>query len=329
MELRRIIISRTDGIGDVMLSLPMAGALKSQYPNLEIIFLGRSYTEPIIAHCHHISSFLDLDQYEGKSLSEELSKLNADAIIHVFPVMEISTAAKKAKIPIRIGTSHRLYHLHTCNKLLNLGRKNSNLHEAQLNLQLLKPLGVTKNFELVSIPSYYGFKSSAAIHQHIDPDRFNLILHPKSKGSAREWGIENFSALINLLDENEFKIIITGTEQEGKQINKTFFDKHPNAVDLTGKMSLDEMIGFIAKADGLLAASTGPLHIAAALGKHAIGLFPPMRPIHPRRWSPLGKRATYFVKDKACSDCKTKRNCACMESITPVEVRDHLTNVCL
>jgi ADP-heptose:LPS heptosyltransferase len=44
----------------------------------------------------------------------------------------------------------------------------------------------------------------------------------------------------------------------------------------------------------LVAASTGPLHIASAVGIHAIGLYPSKRPMHPGRWMPLGGNASYL-----------------------------------
>jgi ADP-heptose:LPS heptosyltransferase len=67
--------------------------------------------------------------------------------------------------------------------------------------------------------------------------------------------------------------------------------------------------------DVLVAASTGPLHIAAALGVKAIGLFAPMRPIHPGRWAPVGKDAHFVVIDKTCEDCRKGGSCACIEAI--------------
>jgi ADP-heptose:LPS heptosyltransferase len=44
---QRIIISRTDKIGDVILTLPLVGFLKENYPNSEIIFIGNTHSEPI------------------------------------------------------------------------------------------------------------------------------------------------------------------------------------------------------------------------------------------------------------------------------------------
>ena len=85
-------------------------------------------------------------------------------------------------------------------------------------------------------------------------------------------------------------------------------------------MSLRQFIAFINHCDILIAASTGPLHIAAAVGKRAIGLFAPMRPIHPERWKPIGKQAHYLVLNKNCSDCRKTMDCHCIREIKIMEV---------
>ena len=86
-------------------------------------------------------------------------------------------------------------------------------------------------------------------------------------------------------------------------------------------MPLSEFITLISLCDGLVANSTGPLHIAAALGKDAIGIYPPMRPIHPGRWAPLGVHAQALVLDKECSDCRgNPHECHCIMSIEPALV---------
>src|SRR5580704_654155 len=61
MSGQTFIISRTDAIGDVVLTLPVAGVLRSLYPSARIFFLGRSYTEDIINACEHIDGFLNWD----------------------------------------------------------------------------------------------------------------------------------------------------------------------------------------------------------------------------------------------------------------------------
>jgi len=144
-------------------------------------------------------------------------------------------------------------------------------------------------------------------------------MHPKSKGSAREWGLDNFSNLITQLDKTKHQIFISGTAQEGELL-RDLLSKHPEATNLTGKLSLQQFIAFINECDVLIAASTGPLHIASALGKKAIGLFAPMKPIHPSRWKPIGKQANYLVLNKDCDDCRKTMNCNCIREIKIMEV---------
>lgn len=327
---KKIIISRTDAIGDVVLTLPMAGLLKRQFPGCELVFLGRNYTRDVVALSQNIDKFLSWDEVKEASESEKanfLKKENADAIIHVFPIQEIAKASAKAKIPYRIGSTGRLYHYRYCNKLVPLSRKNSSLHEAQLNFKLLNPFFDSEEIPpLIEIQNYYGIKneknSKESFKNILDTQKFNLIIHPKSKGSAREWPLENYSDLINLLPENRFKIFVTGTSEEGELIRDFLNENKEDVIDLTGKFTLNELIEFIGQADGLVAASTGPLHLAAALGRLAVGIYPPIRPMDPVRWAPIGKNAHFLVKNKICSDCRKTLICHCINEISPKLVVD-------
>jgi ADP-heptose:LPS heptosyltransferase len=321
--MKKIIISRTDSIGDVILTLPVCGVLKEHFPDAEIYFLGKSYTADIVRNCKHINEFINYDEILKLSDQDQigfLKKISADAIIHVFPVKHIAQLAKKAGIQLRIGASGRIYHYLTCNRIIRMSRRRSDLHESQLNLKLLSGLGLDIFLQTEEISAYYGWKSAQNLREDIasllDPQRFNIILHPRSKGSAREWGIHNFARFAQLLLENEFKIFVTGTADEGKQI-KDLFELCPTIINLTGKLSLSELISFISRSNGLIAASTGPLHMAAASGIIAIGIYPPIKPMHPGRWKPIGKQAVALVKDQICDDCRKQNSCHCMEEISP------------
>jgi ADP-heptose:LPS heptosyltransferase len=304
----------------------MAGVIKRRVPESKVIFLGRNYTRDVIHLSEHVDEFISYDdilKLNSKEQLEAFKKLNATHIIHVFPVKEIAVLAKKAGIANRIGTTNRLWHWFTCNVMVKLSRKNSDLHEAQLNTKLLESFGIHETFNLDELAKLYGFTKIPAldkIHEAlIDYSKTRIILHPKSKGSAREWGLENFSTLIKALDKNKYQVFVSGTAQEGELI-KNLLAQHVDVINLTGKLSLEQFIAFIHHCDAMIAASTGPLHIAAALGKKAIGLFAPMRPIHPGRWKPIGKHAEYLVLDKNCSDCRKTMDCHCIREIKITEV---------
>lgn len=321
-----ILISRTDSIGDVVLTLPMAGIIKRFMPESRIVFLGRNYTKDVIGLSEHVDEFISYDEIVKLPAAEQVrafKNIHASHIIHVFPVKEIAQLAKQARIPKRIGTTNRLWHWFTCNIKVKLSRKNSDLHEAQLNTKLLEPLGIKQDFSLKELANAYGFTKIPVLENQFEAllstGKTKVILHPKSKGSAREWGLENFSKLITELDKTTYSVYISGTAQEGELL-RPLIDKHPEVTDLTGKLSLQQFIAFIHRCDALVAASTGPLHIAAALGKKAIGLFSPMRPIHPGRWKPIGEQASYLVLDKDCVDCKQTKDCHCIREIATQDV---------
>jgi lipopolysaccharide heptosyltransferase III len=297
----KIVISRTDSIGDVILTLPLAGILKSKFPEAEIIFLGNTYTKPIIEKCKHVDQVWEWALIQKWSYPEQinwLKKQEIDAFIHVFPRKEIARIVKKAEIENRIGTSHRAFHLMTCNIKPNFTRKRSNLHEAQLNTKLLSSFGIDKEYSLIELSAMVGFSAKTDSENEflslIDTNLKTIILHPKSQGSAIEWGVQNFMKLAASLDASKYQIFITGTEKEASYFRETI-PNQDNIIDLSGKMSLDQLISFIGACDVLVAASTGPLHIAGISGTHAIGLFIDKRPIHPGRWKPLGNHVTILT----------------------------------
>ncbi len=316
-----IIISRTDSIGDVVLTLPVAAILKKKFPGMKICFMGKRYTKPVIEACKYVDEFIDAEDLLNKKIT--VAGEDPQAIIHVFPLPAIAKRAKQLRIPLRIGTTNRLYHWFNCNKLVKLSRKNSSLHEAQLNLALLRPFGITENFSLEEIAGLFGMENIEPLDENFAPlinaKKYNLILHPKSQGSAREWPLENFIQLIKILDPLRYNIFISGTEKERSALEPLFAQTYGLVTDITGKMNLKQFISFISQCDGLVANSTGPLHIASALGKDAFGIYAPLRHVHPGRWAPIGAKAKVFVVNRSCTKCKgSPKECTCIWGISPL-----------
>lgn len=302
-KIKNILISRLDAVGDVVLQLSTCIYLKQLYPDVIISFLGRTYTKPVIDACKAVEHFINYDELKHlskKEIAAIFKEKAIDAIVHEFPQRQIAEAAKKAGIKIRIGVTSRNYHFFTCNKLIRLSRRRSDLHEAQQNIYMCKPLGVKHIPTLGTLSNCYAgnFKPvielPAKFKDQLKKDKFNLIIHSKSNGNGKEWDMDNFTALIKLLPSDKFRIFITGSEKE-HELFKSWIPQLPqHVIDLSGKMTLEELIAFIFNADGLLASGTGPLHLAAASGIHTLGLFPISRAINAPRWAPLGKKAEHI-----------------------------------
>lgn len=329
---KHIAISRVDSIGDVLLTLPITAWLKEQFPSCRITFICKNYTAPIVKYFAAIDDIVKVDDLftlPKKEQADAIESLGIDAVIHVFPKKELAKVFKKAKVPTRIGTSHRLFHLSTCNVRPNFTRKKSPLHESQLNFELLRPFGLT------NIPSFEeinNYTSSFHIEKQELPEEFEallnkkyVVLHPKSQGSAREWPIEKYAELAVRLIKNNYEVVFTGTEPEGQQF-RNLIPEDSMCHDSTGKLSIDQLIWLIKNASALVACSTGPLHIAGFLDTKAIGLFSPKIPIHPGRWRPLGAHSKALVFDPNCEKCKEKKECDCISQISVETVFSEITN---
>lgn len=333
-SMRHVLICRTDNLGDVVLTLPLAGYLRQLFPSLKIGFLCRRYAAAVVAQSAAIDYVVERESLEG-SLTDAatwLREAEIDTIIFAKPDRRLGAAAKKAGIAQRVGTSHRWFHWMYCNRLAHFSRVKSSLHEAQLNFVLLRSLGIDSIPPVSGIAPLYRMKPPAttnagladvALGSQFDPACFNLILHPKSNGNGREWPIAHFTALAKLLAaEPHIRLWITGSQSEGNWLTEhaPLLLQQPNVRNLCGSLSLAQLTAVIGAADGLIASGTGPVHIAAALGQRTLGLYPPLKPIHPGRWAPIGLRAQTLSRPDSCSGCADPADCACMRSITPDEV---------
>ncbi|MCR5888543.1 glycosyltransferase family 9 protein [Hymenobacter sp. J193] len=334
--MKTFLISRTDAIGDLVLTLPMAGWLKQQFPGCRVVVLGRNYTREVATASPFVDGFLsddDLMVLPSQAQEARMQAVKADVILHVFPSRRLARLAKEVEIPVRIGTRNRWFHWLTCNRLVSLSRRHSPWHEAQLNMLLLRPLGLQAVPALEELVPLGKLQASEALAvsvmeqlQRKPAGKLNIILHPRSRGHGREWGLAHFGTLARLLHAQGHQVFVTGTAAEADTMREWLQAHAGLLTDLTGQLSLPQFLAFIAATDGMVAAGTGPLHLAAALGRQALGLFPPIHPVHSGRWAPLGPHAEYLVFDKPdCSECRQNPvGCSCMLAIEPVEVAAHI-----
>ncbi|WP_134090764.1 glycosyltransferase family 9 protein [Olivibacter sp. XZL3] len=305
-RIKHVLISRVDAIGDVVLTLPMCKLIKEHYPDIKISFLGRNYTKSVVACCGSVDEFISYDDILAmKDLSGQVNyvkSLKIDQAVHVFPKKDIAMLMDKAGVPVRVGTRNRWYHWLYCNSLVKLSRKNSALHEAELNMALLTKLEIDKTPNAAQIAKYYDFSRVenllARFRSLIDSNKFNLIIHPLSNGSGKEWSLERYSQLIRLLSHNkQIKLFVTGSDKEREMLKPWLSTLPADVVNLTGTMPLTQFVAFISSVDGLIASGTGPLHLAAAVGVHTLGLFPNVKPINAQRWRPIGEKATFLESE--------------------------------
>lgn len=321
----KFLLVRTDRIGDVILSTPVARVLKEHFPKMEVHFLVRNYTLPIVEDHPFVNKIWIEEEFLSFSSKIFFLKKNQfDGIIFLHPEKDWAFASFLARIKIRIGTGYRAYSIFF-NKKVFIHRKRGNQHEADLNLQLLQSLKIkqaTVKFDFF-IPEIAIEKVNEELIKNHIPEKF-VVLHPGSGGSALDWPLNKFAELADLIDEKLYiSVVFTGSQQETELVDEVLVNTKRKHFRLDGKFNLKQLAALLQKATLTVANSTGPLHLAVAVGTKVIGLYSPEKACHPNRWGPYGQKKSVLLppieKCKICGKSKCE-HFSCMELISVDQV---------
>ncbi len=333
-NLKKILVVRTDRIGDVVLSLPIASVIKQFYPECKLSFLIREYTKPITEANPFIDESVVIKEGNGKFRIFDnvvmLKKFDFDAVIILYPTFTISLIMFLAGIKKRVGTGYRLYSFLFTDKIYE-HRKDAKKHELEYNFSLLKSIGIdyqpsidNVKFNLIlSNSSLNKIDRLLSDYNIQSEDRF-IIIHPGSGGSAVDLPIHKFKDLINKLNEIDIKIILTGNENEKKLCDELTI--HKNVINFSGMLSLKELMSLISKCSLLIANSTGPIHLAAALGKQTLGFYPKIQSCSAQRWGPYSKRKFIYEPELDCDNC-TREQCEKLNCMNFININNVINDI--
>ena len=328
---KRILLVRTDRLGDVILTLPLLSFLRSTHPQAVLFMLLRHYTGEIVEGNNSVDHLLWYDE-AGKEIPfpDMLAKIRRerfDAVVVVHPTFRLSLLMWLARIPLRIGTGYRYYSF-LFNRRVFEHRKDAKRHELEYNLQLLRPLGFDPpaslehpEFGIEVQPKDLTSLGLALKHAGVRRSHNLVVVHPCSGGSAREWPLGNFGALGGLLaDKRRMSVVVTGSRGEESAAQGVVRGTGGKAISLCGVLSLKELAALIQSARLFISNSTGPLHLAVAVGTPVLAFYSQITPMSARRWGPYTGRRRVLVPDRPaeCRECTGRRGepCPCMESIT-------------
>lgn len=263
-------------------------------------------------------------------LARMLRSEHFDTVIHTYPRFRLALMTWIAGIPLRIGTGYRWYSF-LFNRKIYEHRKDATRHELEYNLNLLKTLGCTVDdqniFPSLEVRETTVERVKVVLRSlGVREESRLVLLHPGSGGSARDWSARNFGLLGRSLDEIAgVQTIITGSANERNLVEEVRRVAGGRALALVDRLSLKEFAALAKISSLLVANSTGPIHIAAAVGTPVIGLYPQVIPMTADRWGPVTRKKIIFSpsdKPKDCNKCVKQRSpvCECMDSITVAAV---------
>jgi lipopolysaccharide heptosyltransferase II len=202
-------------------------------------------------------------------------------------------------------------------------------HAVDWYLGVLPLLGVPLAADFEWLPRRHGAVDLIHKKWPIANNRW-LILQPGARWVNKRWPAEFFAELLKRLAERypEIQFAVLGGHQD-RDLGQAIAQAAPKrCLDLTGALSLPEMVEWIRICELMVSNDTGPMHVAAALGKPVIALF---GPTEPSRTGPYGQRQNVMQLQLPCvpclsSKCYHRPALECLCSLSPAAVLNAVTN---
>ncbi len=279
---KRILVIRTDRVGDVSFITPSLRELRKTFPDAFIATLTQPHTSNIILNNPNVDLILT-DDLKKENFWKSVKELRKHKFTHALLMLPTERAAYQlffAGIPYRIGIGHKLYEVITFMRSVSRQDYNPLRHEADYCLDLARKIGVQSDNLALEIFLSNAEKQDAhqwIIEKNISSEDLKIFVHTGSLGSAPNWSEQKYFALIQklvtLLSGSRYKIILTAREMSTDFLSNVKKLNNLNIINIANDISdLRTMIKVISKADLFISPSTGPLHLADALGIKCIGI---------------------------------------------------------
>ena len=324
-----ILLVRPDGIGDEVLSLPVATELRRAMPESRLSFLPSAYAAPVLAYHPDLDDVLTVTGRETLGDLVRLFRRNVDAAIFLKPFRRLMTAAWLARVPLRVGTGYRWYSW-LLNRRVYEHRSDFSRHESACNLGLLRGLGLAPGDVVTPRLVVTAEERDWAKRFMGDSHGLRVLVHPGGF-SSRLWKASHFRDLVLRLASEGRAVLLTGNPAERERFKaETQVSEWPAGVrDLMGELTLRQFMAVIAESHAVVSLATGPMHLAAALGIPTVSIFDPRRNNSPTRWQPLGTGVVLRPDVPTCEKCIYEA-CPywdCLDRITVETVDERITRV--
>jgi lipopolysaccharide heptosyltransferase I len=307
---QRILIIKPSSLGDVTHALPVLSLLRRRWPEARISWLvapacaglleGLSTLDEVIVFerrrfgtaWRNPAAGLDLIRFK-----RDLKRRGFDLVIDLQGLFRSGWLAWQTGSPVRIGFANArefapLFYTHRV--LID----SLDQHAVERYLKIARALGCDDG------PVEFHFPVTDEHRRYIDSlipaaERFAVLL-PGANWETKRWPAEDFEAMVEPLRKRfGLRSVLVGGPDAQELASRI-----PSALNLAGKTNLPQLVALLERASLVIANDSGPMHIAAALGRPLVTLFGPTNPI---RTGPYGRSDSVVRVNIYCSPCYSRR----------------------
>lgn len=340
-SVKRILLIKFWGIGNIFMILPSIHALRKTYPDASIDFLTLEVNREALDTLGAVDRIVTISTstisaFIGtwKRSVSGLRNNDYDIVIDFeqfarFSALVSFQIGARNVIGFNTGGQHRgsLYTLPV--------PYNNNIHITRSFYALACSAGcgsssVFPRTEFARLDNLRRRGHELLAGYGIGNDELTLVMHVGTSDnfSERRWPPERYAELAELLIRTyHMRVVFTGLEDESPLVRETMSYLHSPeaAVDLSGQLSFGDYFALIAVADLVISADTAAVHMASLIDVPVIGLYGPNIP---DLYGPWGSKGLAIYQQFDCSPCITNFNAklhtcrhadgrgACMRAIT-------------
>lgn len=292
----RIALIKLSSLGDVVHALPVAATLRARVPDAHVTWIVECHEAAVLSGHPALDALVPIDTRRWRrarglrdlgdvvhAVNQVRRRLRAaafDVALDLQGLIKSGLIAAATRAPVRIGfTASR------CREPLSAVFTNRRVeppaaarHIVDQHLTMLGPLQVVEPVREFRLPVDPGAEARAdefLSARGLKPGRGLVVLNPGAGRPDKRWPEERFRALAERLTEDAGADVLVvwgpGEEATGRRIAAAGASR----VVFGPPTNLYELVAFLRRASVLVAADTGPLHLAAALGTPCVGLYGP------------------------------------------------------
>lgn len=304
-------------MGDIILTTPVASALRKRFPEAEIDFL----VDPAFSSILEYNPSIDrIQQYDRNHVSHMLRHLRAQ---HYDVVFDFQSSPRSVWVAITSGAPLTVgYGVPFWGRFYKqaLPRPRGSESVVRGKFSLLRPwLGSTSGLpkpEIILTPEEKRWAEGVLSKQLKRPVVGLITTHRRE---SRRWLAESFAALGQILLDQGLDVWLfwgPGEKEYVEKIQNKISDAH-----MIPSSTLRQMAALLAQCQFVVTNDNGPMHMAVAVGTPTVTLY---GPTDPASWNPGGpNHHSVQAKGLSCLGCNLNTcpfDHECMALLTPAEV---------
>ncbi len=310
----KILILKPSSLGDVVQALPVLRLLKRQLPRSEIYWWIESKLAPLLEGDPDLRGIVRFERHrwaaprhwgELASSIRFVRHQEFDWVIDLQCLARSGAFAWAANGKLTVGLDEPREGARAFYDLI-AHTSRQRMHAVDRYLAILPLLRIPVDWNFEWLPIRKPAKESIREKWPAAEDTQWLSILPGARWQNKRWPVEAFAELVRQAagqwPELRFAVLGSAEDQDlGARIRQAVPER---CLDLTGRISLTEMVEWIRLSRLVVSNDTGPMHVAAALGRPVVALFGPTAP---HRTGPYGQLDHVLQLNLPCVPCLSAR----------------------